>query len=427
MSTSKNHRWVYPLFNSLLLMSLPLVGAAVLVRWRHRVFSRGSEHWNERWGKLQPETEARLSGDGRVWWVHAVSLGEVKAIEAFLRKVPRVAGATVVLTVVTPEALAWAAEHRVADVVLAAPIDLPWIVRRVMRKVRPEVFISVESEFWPNLLREAKRVDAKVILINGRISERSFASYGRIRPILAALWEIFDLFCVRHAEDAQRFIALGVPPVKIHVTGNLKYDLYTERRAQKRGAMPVVVMGSTREGEESQLLPSLERVRRQFPQLRVIWAPRHIERMGELEDLLKSKGLEYQRISELRQRLSADAESPYVLWDSMGDLLDAYRQADVAVVGGSFVPKGGQNPIEPAALRLPVLFGPSMDNFQGIAESLLKSGGARRVSAEDLDQHLTDLLKNPEIRQAMGERAQQAVIAEQGATDRTLQLIMALK
>src|SRR5438046_8181077 len=169
-------------------------------------------------------------------------------------------------------------------------------------------------------------------------------------------------------------------------------------------------MGSTREGEESRLLPALERVRTQVPNVRIIWAPRHIERVSEVENLLKANGLSYQKISHMRQSPNGTSDNtPYVLWDSMGDLLDAYRQADVAVVGGSFVPKGGQNPIEPAALRLPVFFGPSMDNFQGVAENLVRSGGARCVSVNELGAQLTALLQAPQARGELGERAHQAV------------------
>ncbi|OGR92454.1 MAG: hypothetical protein A2992_07710 [Elusimicrobia bacterium RIFCSPLOWO2_01_FULL_59_12] len=410
-------------------MSLPLLGAVVLLRWRRRIFFQDSERWGERWGRLAPETLARFAGPERWWWVHAASMGEVKAIEMFLRQAPAAAGVKVLLSAVTPEAIAWANAHHAADAVIAAPLDLPWIVRKVIRVVRPALFISVESEFWPNLLREAKRSGARVALINGRISARSFRSYARIRPWLAALWETIDLFAVRQAEDAERFAALGVPAEAITITGNLKYDLYTERRAHKRpaGDGPVVVMGSTREGEESRLLPELERVRARVPNVQIIWAPRHLERVPELEKLLHANGLAYRRISHIRQGVNGStAKAPYVLWDSMGDLLDAYRQAHVAVVGGSFVPRGGQNPIEPAALRLPVLFGPSMDNFQGVAESLVRAGGARRVSVENLGDQLTVLLQDPQAREAMGERAHQAVLAEQGATERTLRLLKGL-
>lgn len=426
----RQHRWVYRIFNGLVLLGLPLVVGYILVRWRRRVLSNGFRHWPERWGLLSPEQQAHLAGSPW-WWVHAVSLGEVKAIHTFLRQAPQAVGVRILLSVVTPEALGWARSHQVADEILAAPIDLPWVVRRVFHRVRPQMFIFVESEFWPNLLREARCSGAQVALINGRISQHSFESYRKIRAILGALWENVDLFAVRQKQDAQRFAELGVDPQKIRVTGNLKYDLgfstATSQGKESEKLEAVVVMGSTREGEETQLLPVLERLRAQYPQLRVIWAPRHLERVPELEALLVSRGLSYEKKSWMARNGHPFPGGPsYLLWDSMGDLLEAYQQADVAVIGGSFVPKGGQNPIEPAALKIPVLFGPWMDNFQGIAENLVEQGGAWQVSVDELETRLGDLLRDPEHRKQMGERASRAVEKEQGATERTLKLLTSL-
>lgn len=424
-------RWVFRFYNLLVILAFPLILLGVLLRWRRRIFSKGLHRWPERCGRLSPELKERLQAGKRWWWVHAVSMGEVKAIQTFLRRAPEHAQARVLLSVVTPEALAWASEQRLADAVIAAPIDLPWLVRRVFRQVKPELFISVESEFWPNLLREAKRSGARVALINGRLSQRSFESYRKMRGIMKVLWKCFDLWAVRQPQDADRFIALGVPSERLHVTGNLKYDLPVEGHgdhSRNGRSSLVIVIGSTREGEESHLLPVLERARRQWPALRIIWAPRHVDRAGEIEALLASKGLTCRRKS---QATSSDArgihEPTDLLWDSMGDLLEAYRQADVAIVGGSFVPKGGQNPIEPAALGLPVIFGPSMDNFHGIAETLVRLGGARQVSITELDRCLSDILGDASLRRAMGERARRAVENHQGATEKTLRLLEGLR
>jgi 3-deoxy-D-manno-octulosonic-acid transferase len=419
--------WVYPLYNALLCLLLPFIAIGIVLRWRTRVWAKGGDRWQERWGRLSSSALATLT-TGDWWWIHAVSLGEVKAIETFIRRTPQVTQHRVLLSAVTPEALEWAAEQQLADLIVAAPFDLPWVVRRVFRVVRPELFISVESEFWPNLLREAKRAGSKVALINGRISERSFRSYNRVKPILKPLWASLDLFAVRQSQDADRFKALGVPPEKLKITGNLKYDLYTDRRSEMRMASesPVVVFGSTREGEESQLLPAISKVRERFPELRVIWAPRHLQRVSEVASLLGSHGMRFSRISEVRRSGTNAPDGADVIWDSMGDLLDAYRQADIAVIGGSFVPKGGQNPIEPAALKLPVIFGPSMENFQDVAEGLIRSGGAQRVALADFESQLIRLLENPEVRRQMGECAHRAVQAEQGATDRTFELLKGL-
>ena len=416
-------RWIFRLYNGLVLVALPFILLGVMLRWRKR-FARGLERWPERWGHLSPEKRAAFVA-GPWWWVHAVSLGEVKSIEVFLRQIPAQAHARVLLSAVTPEALAWAVEKHLADEVIAAPIDLPWVVRRTFRAVRPRLFITVESEFWPNLMREAKRSGARVALVNGRISAHSYASYKHIRFALSVLWECFDLLAARQHEDASRFTDLGVPQRLVHVTGNLKYDLPLPE--SPNGSVPhdaaglTLVVGSSREGEEKELLPVMEKLRALFPALRVVWAPRHIDRIGELEALFASQALHCSRKSK-----GADPAAPYILWDSMGDLLDAYKQADIALVGGSFVPKGGQNPIEPAALSVPVVFGPSMENFHGIAEVLVQQGGAKQITLPGLEKCLRDLLADAPARREMGRRARAAVESRQGATDKTLALLKGL-
>ena len=416
-------RWVFRLYNVVILLTLPLILLVVMVRWRKR-FARGLERWGERWGRLAPE-KASAFRTGGWWWVHAVSLGEVKSIEVFLREIPARAGARVLLSVVTPEALAWAAEKGLADELIAAPIDLPWVVRRAFAAVKPKLFITVESEFWPTLMREAKRSGARVVLVNGRISEHSFRAYRRVAFILSALWECFDLLAVRQQEDASRFRALGVPDRLVHVTGNLKYDLPLPEPANGlspgAAARLTVVVGSSREGEEKQLLPVMERLRAIIPSLRVIWAPRHIERVDEIESLFALQTLPCARKSQ-----GFDMTAAHILWDSMGDLLDAYKQADIALVGGSFVQKGGQNPIEPASLSLPVIFGPSMENFHGIAEVLVQQGGAQQVDLPGLQACLARLLADAPARREMGRRARAAVESRQGATDKTLALLKGL-
>jgi 3-deoxy-D-manno-octulosonic-acid transferase len=419
------NRWIFRLYNLLVLVSLPFILVGVALRWRKR-FARGLERWSERWGHLSPEILARLrafpTSKGGWWWVHAVSLGEVKSIEVFLRQVPPQAGARVLLSVVTPEALAWAVEKKVADKVIAAPIDLPWVVRRVARAVHPRLFVSVESEFWPNLLREARRAGAKVALVNGRISAHSYNRYKHIHGILSAVWECFDIVAVRQHEDASRFVDLGVPQRLVHVTGNLKYDLPLPERSNGAPAYDpsklTLVVGSSREGEEKELLPVMEKLRHTYPALRVIWAPRHIDRIPELERLFADAGVACAKKSQ--------GTAAHLLWNSMGDLVDAYRQADIALVGGSFVPKGGQNPLEPAALGVPVVFGPSMENFHGISEVLVQQGGARQVTLPELGQCLAELFERSDKRQEMGRRARRALESRQGATDKTLALLKEL-
>jgi len=412
---------LFPIYNTLILLLTPLLALGILLRWRRRVLKRGLENWSERWGYVSDAQRQLFAMGHRWWWVHAVSLGELKAIERFLRRAPQHAGVRIVLSVVTPEALAWAREKHLADEIIAAPIDFPWVVRRAFKTIHPEWFITVESEFWPNLLREARRSGARVALINGRISERSFRRYRWIRWLLGGIWEQIHLFAVREEEDARRFRALGVPTDLVRVVGHMKYDIPLQPPFARTVVNdPVLVFGSTREGEEEALTPVVETLRAQWPTLRVIWAPRHVDRVPQIEKWLHTHAWE----SERRSSSATLAQLPLnLLWDTFGNLLEAYKLADVAVIGGSYVGKGGQNPLEPAALGKPVVFGPSMENFRDIAEALVQTGGAKQVSLQELGPTLTALLQQTAERQRMADQAHALLARASGATERTLLLL----
>jgi len=414
------HRCVYNIYNTLVFLFFPIVLIAVLLRWRKRV-AKGLQHWSERRGYLSDAQNSLFAMGHRWWWIHAVSLGEVKAIERFLRTAPSHAGVKVLLSVVTPEALAYAQEAHLVDQVIAAPVDLPWMVRRVFHVVRPEWFLSVESEFWPNLLREASRSGAHVGIINGRISQRSFRRYRWIRWLLGALWENLHFIAVREEQDAQRFEMLGLSRERIHVVGHMKYDVPVEASPLMLSSAPLLVFGSTREGEELLLLPIMTALRSSFPHLRIICAPRHKERTADVESRFMAANLPVRkRSATLTQPITA---GELVLWDTFGDLMEAYRQSDIAVIGGSFVHKGGQNPIEPASLGKPVVFGLSMENFKDIAETLLAGQGAMQVPLEKLEETLRDLLNDLTRRRTMGDNARAVVEKARGATERTLDLL----
>ncbi len=412
-----NATLVFGLYNLLGILFFPVIALGVALRWRKRVFSKGLLRWSERWGKLPETTQALLKSPGKPWWwVHAVSVGEIKAIEPFLRRAPERAQVRIFLTVGTPEAITWAVDHQMAEAIAAAPIDLPWVVRRVARAVRPVRFITVESEFWPNLLREAGRAGARVALVNGRMSERSFRRYQKARFLLSALWACVDLWAVRQEEDAARFRDLGVPNQRLHVTGNLKYDIPLPVSSHE----PPPALGCTREGEEVLLAESIQEVRKRQSDLRVIWAPRHVDRTEAITTQLRNLGITATRHSEDASWRS----SPDQIWDTVGNLMEAYREAHVVVMGGSFVSKGGQNPLEPAALRRPVVFGPSMENFKGIADELVAEGGALQVQREELAGCLNALLTDAARRRSLGENARRMLERRQGATDRTLDLLI---
>lgn len=410
-------------YTALGLLLMPAIAVGILVRWRRRFLTKGLVRWSQRWGRLPPEALRLLRSGGGWWWVHAVSVGEVKAIEPFLKRIPERAGVRVLLSVVTPEAIAWATGRRLADVVIAAPIDLPWVVRRIAMAVRPAWFITVESEFWPNLLHETGRCGAKVALINGRLSERSTRSYHRIRWAMKVVWDSLDVVAVRQEEDAARFRSLGVAPERIVITGNLKFDVPLpplEVLPDEPGKW-VVTLGSTREGEESLIAEVLAGLRTRYPDLRLIWAPRHVDRTPKVEAVLNTHGLRAVRRSAVGMHWDRRTD---LIWDTMGNLSDAFLMSHLVIMGGSFVPKGGQNPLEPAALGKAVLFGPSMENFRGIADAIVQEGGARQVTQASLAQDVERLLVSPAEREALGAGGRRFLESRQGATERTLDLLL---
>lgn len=422
----KRTMYVKLFYNVMILLLLPFIILFVFIRWRKRVWSKGFLQLSHRFGFLSKDEREKIFQDTRPkWWIHAASIGEVKAIQTFLERLPKATDVHTVLTTVTPEAYQWAKKEKVADTVLTAPFDLLPCVWNFFRQIRPAYFISVESELWPNLMWEAKASGAKVAFINGRLSERSFRSYRRFQWILKSLWTNVDCFSVRQQQDADRFQGLGVDPSKIVVTGNLKYDRlpHEEMKQPKNPSEPLtIVIGSTREGEEAILLPIVQIIRRAHPNVRWIWAPRHIERLAEIESLFRAQ----QEIIARKSVFLKESWSLSVLWDSVGDLMQAYAQSDLAIIGGSFVKKGGQNPIEPAALGLPVIFGPSMENFYGVSEKLVEKGGAFQVSVDQLGDKVSQLITNESLRKSMGNHARAVVDSEQGATDQTIRQLIYL-
>jgi 3-deoxy-D-manno-octulosonic-acid transferase len=299
-----------------------------------------------------------------------------------------------------------------------APFDLPWLIRRVLGRLRPRALLIMETELWPNLIAEAQKAGLPICLINGRLSERSFGRYLQVRPFMKRLLGGFRLLCVQEPLYAQRFMALGAPEEAVRVVGNLKFELTPRGRPPRwleylRDDL-VVVAGSTHRGEEALLGEVFSRLRGEFHSLRLLVAPRHPERLPQIEEELRP--LAPQRAS------SMTPHAKVVLLDEMGVLMHAYSVASVAVVGGSFIPHGGQNPLEPAYWAKAVLAGPHMENFP-FFKDMLQEGAALSCSAQSLAETLGRLLREPALRQEMGRRARRFYEARSGALDRTLQAL----
>ena len=365
-------------------------------------------------------------------WVHAVSVGEaitaIPLVEAIRRRWPELA---VVLTTVTPtgarivtDRLSPVATHRYF------PLDLPGPVQRAIAAIKPRFFIGMETELWPNFLGALAGRGIPSMIANGRISDRSFRRYRWVSFLTRRMLASVTVFGMQSQEDARRIIALGASPERVVVTGSLKTDAEPESAGNRelwekllrlaRGER-VWVAGSTHRGEEEIVAEVFGRLRPDYPDLVLVLAPRHPERVPEVERLLVDRGLPAVRRSQLP---TARRGQPVIILDTVGELARLYRLAEVVFVGGSLVPTGGHNIFEPALRSKPVLFGPYTSNFRDSAELLLGAGAARRVAdGAGLEADLRALLEKPDMARAMGEAGFQAVIRRQGGVRATLELV----
>ena len=374
-------------------------------------------------------------------WIHAVSVGEVLSIRpivADLRK--RYPSLRLFLSTTTMSGQQ-VARRNVTDVdgVFYFPFDWTFTLRRTLTIVKPRLFVMVENEIWPNLLRECRARGIKTVVVNGRISRRSFPRYRLIRPFFRRVLADIDRFCVQGDETAGRLLALGADSARITITGSLKFDSLEAAAVPGRGPArvlrffrvapnrPVFVAGSTMKGEEEAVIRAFNRVRTAAgsgnPLL--IVAARHPERFAEVERLCRFEGLKTLRRSELP--IDSEPRCDAVVLDTIGELAQLYQIATAVFVGGSLVAAGGHNILEPALYGKPILFGPHMENFNEIAETFLANSAAIQVrSGRDLEEQVAALMADPVGRARLGAAARALIDANRGATDRTLKVIAEL-
>jgi 3-deoxy-D-manno-octulosonic-acid transferase len=367
-------------------------------------------------------------------WLHAVSVGEVGVAAALVRALPPELPLLVTTVTPTGQALArrvFAGRARVAYL----PFDLRPAVRRFWRRFTPAALVLVEGDYWPLLLREARRHALPVAVINGRVGDRSFRRMRRVRPLARFLFAGIERFGVQSPEDRGRLQALGVDPARLTVTGNLKFET-PEPRAHPdldaaldrlAGGRPVVVAGSTMPGEEEQVLAAFAALGGGRRALLVL-APRHPERWDDVERLLAASGLAVTRRSRLPAQPSGTAPSgvspDVLLLDSMGELAALFQQAAAAFIGGTLVGTGGHNPLEAARYGIPIAVGPSMQNFRDMAERFDAAGAWRRVAdGAELGRVWGEWLADPAAARAQGERAAALLVENRGALARTLEML----
>jgi len=424
------------LFYNVVLM-LALVAGAPWWLWRIATTRKYREGLRERLGRVPRRLRQGSLPDAErpLIWVHAVSVGEVLAVTRLVKDLDvALPGYEVVVSTTTRTGQALARERFGANRVFYCPLDLPWAVSNYMRALKPSLLVLAESEFWPNLLGGCFRRDIPVAVVNARISSRSFPRYEKLpilwRPLLGRL----NCVLAQSQTDADRLVALGCRPERVSVAGNLKFDVRVREEAEATrflksltAGLRFVVAGSTLDGEEAVLIEDWPRMLVANPRLAMILAPRHPERFDAVAALLEKSGRLWCRRSEWKSRPARPLRpGEILLLDSIGELASVYSLASVAFVGGSLVPAGGHNPLEPAQFGVPIVMGPHYANFIAITDSLRKANALRIAEVEDLATALIALINDRELAVAMGARAIEVFERQAGATDRCVAAICRL-
>lgn len=416
-------RYIYTV---LFYLSLPFIFIRLL--WRSRNAPGYRRRWNERLGFCPHVFNQCI-------WIHAVSLGETIAAVPFIKTLKkRYPDMAILVTNMTPTGAA-RVEAAFGKTVMQAyiPYDLPDMVTRFLNRVSPTVAIIMETELWPNMFTACKKREIPIMIANARLSEKSANGYRRIAGVTRDMLSAVSVIAAQATADAERFIALGIPRERVHVTGNLKFDMevppdLAERsktlRTQLGNARPIWIAASTHEGEEEIILAAHKSIVEKNKDALLILVPRHPERFDAIATLVQQKGFSVARRS---RNESCSAETNVYLGDTMGELLLMYAISDVAFVGGSFVPVGGHNMLEPAVLKKPILTGPHLFNFAEISALLFAAKGMIKVeNADQLAKETTEFFNNTDYRNKIGENAYSVVEANRGSLAKQVQLALAL-
>ena len=436
-------RWI--LYNALFAIAY----CAMLPKFLLRMKKRGGyrAHFSERFGKYDPETARRLAEKPRVW-VHAVSVGEANLAGVVIRELRR-RDPSLSFVLSTTSSTGRAVCEKIVgpdDVALYLPVDFPRCVRRALRAIPARAMVLTESEFWPNLLRGLRRRNVPLLLLNGRVSDRSAPGYRRLRFFFGPIFHCFDTLLVQSDLDRDRLVAAGAPAARIAVTGSVKFDVpppSEERIARAKATLAVadvrpgrdtvLLGGSTWPGEELALARAWAAARAAHPGVRLVLVPRHFERAAEVERELSDAGFRVVRRSAFPADGAAEGAAvrdpeAILLVDTTGELFALYSQADLVFVGKTLAPnEGGQNMIEPASFGTAVLCGPHTENFKPVMETFRAAGAIREVAdADALSAAVADLLDHPDRRAELGARADRAVNASRGALARSADAIQRL-
>ncbi len=400
-----------------------------------RLSGRYRRGFRQRLGFVPPGASALLTGCPRLW-IHAVSLGEIQVAASMIRALEEaIPGCSLLVSTTTEHGFDLARDlFGEAFPLVFAPVDLPFSVRKALRRVRPHALVFLETELWPAWIEEAHALGIRIALVNGRISSRSLEGYLRFRFFFRNVLSRIDAFSMITEGDARRIRAMGADSRRVQVNGNAKYDLLTEmveegaeeavrRDLNLEGPAPVFVAGSLRSGEEARILDAYERIVAAYPRTVLVLAPRHIERGPEIVELARRRGHRCQMRSGLRER-GEPRTAPVLVLDTFGELFRLYSAATLVFCGGSLVPLGGQNPMEAAVWGKPVFYGPHMDDFRDAREMLQEQDADGTVTdAEMLAGEAIRLLRSRREREMRGERSRRAVLMNRCAGRRHARVV----
>jgi 3-deoxy-D-manno-octulosonic-acid transferase len=439
--------WQYYVHNGILVAASPLIAAAMA--WRLGVRGKSRDGMAERLGHYPAEVSRLQQTGDPIIWIHGVSVGEVAAAASIIEEIRKQAPLTrLVLSTTTPTGRSLAEKRGIrVDALVYFPFDLPWIVRRALDAIAPDLLVTVETELWPNLLAHAYQRGIKTAVANARFSDRALRRVQAVRWHYRWMLSKVDAVLAQSDTDAERYISLGAPQANVEVTGNTKFDedfpdVSAAERAKLRqdlglvAGVPIWVVGSTREGEEAMVLDAFAQLRLARHDLQLILAPRHPERGGDVERLVTERGyrpLRRTRMIEAAQRgetptRSADhPEDCILILDTIGELAKVYALADVVTVGGSFVKWGGHNMLQPMAQGKPVTFGPYTHNFRDVVSIVLEAGSAVQLSAPgELPEVVGRILSYSAEAELLSVRAQKVIRQNRGASGRAASRLIEL-
>jgi 3-deoxy-D-manno-octulosonic-acid transferase len=416
----------YNLLSALLLLFF-LPGVALIILLQKKYRGRTLERLGLQTEKLRSCSSAKHSN--KVIWIHALSVGEVTSALPLVKALAEELAPQIVVSVATRSGKKVASRllSPYISTLFYSPFDVWFAVKQYLDAIQPDLFILVETDFWPNWLYQLKRSKTPVLLVNGRISAKSFSIYSLFSWLFRPMFDCFSLFSMQTAADGQKMAQLGITPEKIITLGNLKYDMDIEhpqkildrQNLHIPSLSDIFICGSTHKGEEAILFAAFANLAQQHD-LFLIIAPRNVSRGQELVNMAKAYGM------NARTRTSATSGGNVLILDTIGELASCYHLAKLAFIGGSLVPQGGHNPIEAATFGVPVLFGPHMEDFAEIAEDLVRCKGAKTVTEQTLTKEALAILTCPETHQNMAEQAQNLVRQHQGNMSRHIKVISQL-